>query len=53
MDLKPKDLKLIETKKGLMSLLQSDHNHLNFVKALRTVKYEKRIEELQEELKIF
>ena len=50
MDLKPKDLKLIETKKGLMSLLQSDHNHLNFVKALRTVKYEKRIEELQEEL---
>ncbi|WP_282628846.1 polyphosphate kinase 2 [Empedobacter sedimenti] len=50
MELKPKDLKLIETKKGLISLLQSDHGNLNFAKALRTVKYEKRIEELQEEL---
>ncbi|MFV0179368.1 polyphosphate kinase 2 [Empedobacter falsenii] len=50
MELKPKDLKLIETKKGLVGLLQSDHDQLNFAKALRTVKYEKRIEELQEEL---
>ena len=50
MDLKPKDLKLIETKKGLISLLQSDQGNLNFAKALRTVKYENRIEELQEEL---
>ncbi|MFV0232565.1 polyphosphate kinase 2 [Empedobacter falsenii] len=50
MELKPKDLKLIETKKGLLGLLQSDHDQLNFAKALRTVKYEKRIEELQEEL---
>lgn len=50
MEFKPKDLKLIETKKGLVGLLQSDHDQLNFAKALRTVKYEKRIEELQEEL---
>jgi polyphosphate kinase len=50
MELKPKDLKLIETKKGLISLLGSDNENLNFAKALRTVKYEKRIEQLQEEL---
>ena len=50
MELKPKDLKLIETKKGLVGLLQSDHGKLNFAKALRTVKYENRIEQLQEEL---
>lgn len=50
MELKPKDLKLIDTKKGLISLLHSDNGQLNFAKALRTVKYEKRIEELQEEL---
>ena len=43
MELKPKDLKLIETKKGLVGLLQSDHGKLNFAKALRTVKYENRI----------
>ena len=38
MELKPKDLKLIETKKGLISLLGSDNGQLNFAKALRTVK---------------
>ncbi|WP_313386515.1 polyphosphate kinase 2 [Chishuiella sp.] len=50
MELKKKDIKLLETKKGLISLLQSDNGQLNFVKALRTMKYEKRIEQLQEEL---
>ncbi len=50
MNLKRKDLKIIETKKGLLSLLQSDTEKLNYTKALRTAKYEKRIEELQEEL---
>ncbi|MDY3319229.1 polyphosphate kinase 2 [Riemerella anatipestifer] len=48
MELTDTQYKKLDTKKGLYALLQSDT--LNPDKALRTIKYEKRLAKLQEEL---
>lgn len=48
MNFTDKEIKHINTKDGLMSLLQQDN--LDFDKAIRFVKYENRMEKLQEEL---
>ncbi|MDY3364287.1 polyphosphate kinase 2 [Riemerella anatipestifer] len=48
MELTDTQYKKLDTKKGLYALLQSDM--LNPDKALRTIKYEKRLAKLQEEL---
>lgn len=45
-----KDLNIINSKKGLEALLRQDH--LDIKKTLRDVKYEKRLEKLQEEMLI-
>ena len=45
---KTKDLKAFTTKKGLLALLAE--NKLNTSKAIRFAKYERRVEQLQEEM---
>lgn len=45
-----KDLNILNSKKGLMALYRQDR--LNIQKALKNVKYEKRLEKLQEEMLI-
>jgi polyphosphate kinase len=46
--LTPKEMKAFNTKKGLLALLSD--NRLNPAKAIKFTKYEKRIEQLQEEI---
>ncbi|MCT4630485.1 polyphosphate kinase 2 [Winogradskyella sp.] len=48
--LSEKELKIINTKKGLGALLRQKHLDIN--KTVRNVKYEKRLEKLQEEMLI-
>jgi len=50
MILTEQDIELLNTKKGLLALLNDDGDALSVPKSLRYIKYEKRLGKLQEEL---